>query len=89
MIGAEHTDARAKLGAAQRDHVLADVSCHNLAMLWAGMGKDILDQVIAVLVAGDVDERNARAIHTSLTNAVKVPAKKLRATNLETLLDHL
>lgn len=89
MIGAEHTDARAKLGAAQGDHVLADVGRHYLAVLRAGVGEDVLDQIVAVLVAGNIDEGNARAIHAALADTVKVTAKKLRATNLETLLNHL
>jgi hypothetical protein len=69
--------------------VLADVGSNHLAVVRARVGEDVLDQVVAVLIAGNVDEGNARAIHTSLTDTVKVTAKKLRATNLETLLDHL
>jgi hypothetical protein len=89
VVGAEHADTRAELGAAERDHVLPDVSGHDLAMLGAGVGEDVLDEIVAVLVAGDVDEGDARAIHTPLADPVKVAAKKLRATNLQALLDHL
>jgi hypothetical protein len=89
MIGAEHTDARAKFGAAEGDHVLANVRSDNLTVLGIGMSEDVLNQVVTVLVTGDVDERNARTIHTPFANAVKVSAKKLRATNLQALLDDL
>lgn len=89
MIGAEHTNARAKLGAAEGDHVLANMGSNNLAVLGVGMGENVLDQIVTVLIAGDIDERNTRTIHTPFANAVKVSAKKLRATNLQALLDDL
>ncbi len=53
------------------------------------MSQDVLDQVISVLVAGDVDERNAWTVAATLANTVKVATEKLDTSNLETLLDNL
>jgi len=69
--------------------VLADVSSHNLAMLRAGVGKDPLNEVVAVLVAGNVNQGDARAVHATLTHTIEVATQKLRTPNLETLLDNL
>lgn len=88
-VGAKHADSGPELGATQRDHVLSNMSSDNVAMLWAGMGQDVLNQVIAVLVAGDVNERNAGPVGTALANTIQVPAKELGSANLQTLLDNL
>lgn len=52
-ITAKHGDAGPVLGATQRDHVLADVGCDNLTTLRIRVGQDVLDQVVAKLVARD------------------------------------
>ena len=69
--------------------MLADMCRHNLSMLRVGVGKDILDEVVAVLIAGNVDQRDTWAINTTLTDSIKVSTKELRTTNLQTLLDYL
>lgn len=53
------------------------------------MGKDVLDQVVAVLVARNLDERNPRPINPTLANTIKVPAKELGTANLQAFLDDL
>lgn len=88
-IGAQHADAGAKLGSTERDHVLADMAGNNLPVLWVGVGQDVLDQVVTVLVAGNVDEGNAWTVWTAFADAVQVAAEKLHSTNLETLLNYL
>lgn len=52
-VAAQHGNARAVLGAAKRDHVLADVSSDNLTTLRVGVGEDVLDQVVTKLVTSD------------------------------------
>lgn len=69
--------------------MLPDVSGNDLAMLRIRVSENVLDEVIAVLVAGNVDEGNSGAVHTPLTNSIKVAAEKLGATDLEALLDNL
>ena len=89
MVGAEHADTGAELGAAERDHVLPNVRCDNVAVLRSRVGENVLNEIIAVLVTGDVDERNARSVDSALADTVKVATKKLRATNLQALLNNL
>ena len=89
VVGAEHADPRAELGTAKRHHVLPDMGSHDLAVLRSGVGQDPLDEVVAVLVAGNVDERNTRAVVTTLADAVEVALEELRTTNLQTLLNDL
>lgn len=86
-VGTEHADSGAKLGASQRDHVLSNMSSDHVAMLGAGVGQDILNQVVAILVTGNVDERNARPVGTAFADAIQVSTKELRPANLQTLLD--
>lgn len=88
-VGAEHADTRTEFGATERNHVLADVGSNNLPVLRVGVGQDVLNQVVSVLVASNVDERNAWAIWATFADTVKVAAEKLNTTNLETLLDDL
>ena len=89
MVRAEHADARAKLGAAKRDHVLANMRSHHLAVNLIGVRQNVLDEVVAVLVAGNVDQGDAGTVNATLADAVEVAAKELRTPNLEALLDNL
>jgi hypothetical protein len=88
-VGAEHANSRAKLGSTERDHVLSDVLSNNLTMLRVGVSENVLDEVVAVLVAGDVDQWNARTIETTLTDTVKIATEEVNTTNLEALLNDL
>jgi hypothetical protein len=49
-VAAKHGDAGAVLGTTKRDHVLADMAAHNLAMLGATVGQDVLDEVVSELI---------------------------------------
>lgn len=69
--------------------MLANMGRDNLPVLWVGVGQDVLDEVVAVLVTSDIDERDPRTIDPALTDSVQIAAEELGATNLETLLHHL
>lgn len=69
--------------------MLSNMRCNNLAVLGIGMGEDILDQVIAILIACDVDQRDSRTVKTSLADSIKIATEELRPADLETLLDNL
>lgn len=88
-VGAEHADAGAELGATKRNHVLPDVGSDDLAVLVGSVGQDVLDQIVAILVAGDVDERDAGTIVATLADTIEVATQELRAADLEALLDNL
>ena len=89
VVGAQHADSGAKLGSAERDHVLADMSGNDLAVLRVGVRQDVLDEIVAVLVAGNVDQRDAWTIKPALADTVEVPTQKIRPANLQTFFDHL
>ena len=88
-VGAKHADSGSKFGATQRDHVLSNMSSDNVPMLRAGVGQDVLNQVVSVLVTGDVNERNARPVGTTFADPIQVSTKELRSANLQALLDNL
>lgn len=69
--------------------MFANMCCNNLSMLWVGMGEDVLDQVISILIAGNIDQRDPRAVKTSLANAIKVTIEKFGTADFKTLLDNL
>ena len=89
MVGAKHTYTGAKLGSSKRDHVLPYMSRDPLTVLRRGVGEDILDQVVAVLVAGDIDEGNARAADAAFADSIKVSTQKIWTANLQAFLDNL
>jgi hypothetical protein len=69
--------------------VFANVSSNDLTMLRVALCQDPLDQVVAILVAGNVDQGNARSVDSSLTNAVKVATQEITASDLQTLFNYL
>ena len=69
--------------------MLANMCRHNLSMLWVGVGKDVLDEVVAILITGNIDQRNTRTINAALTDSIKISTKELRTTNLQAFLDYL
>jgi hypothetical protein len=87
-IGTEHADSGAKLGSAQRDHVLADVASDNLPMLRVGVSQNVLNEIVAILVAGNINKWNSRTIKTTFADAIKVATQKLDATYLQALLHY-
>ena len=88
-IAAEHGNSRAKLGTTKGDHVLADVNGDLLTLMVMGVHQDPLDEVVAILIASDVDEWDAWTIRASSGDDSKVPIQELKTTNLQTLLDDL
>jgi hypothetical protein len=54
-IGAKHSDTRTKLRSSKRNHMLADVSGNDLSMLRICMGEYVLNQVVAILITGNID----------------------------------
>jgi hypothetical protein len=69
--------------------VLSDVLSNNLTMLRVGMRENVLDEIVAVLVTGDVNQWDARTIKATFTDAVKVAAEEVNTTNLKALLNNL
>jgi hypothetical protein len=88
-VGAEHTNSRAKLGSTERYHMLADVTGNKFTMLRIGVSQDVLNEVVAILITGDVDQWDAGAIDTSLADTIKIAAEEVWTTNLEALLNDL
>lgn len=89
VVGAEHADTRTKLGPSERDHVLPNMGSNHLSVLRSSVIENPLDKIVAVLVAGNIDQWNTSAISTAFTDAVKVPTKEVSTTNLEALFDDL
>lgn len=81
-VGTKHADSRTELGTSQRDHVLSNMSSDHVAVLRASVGQDILDQVIAILITGNVNERDARPVRAALADSIEVLSEKLRPANL-------
>jgi hypothetical protein len=69
--------------------VLSDVLSHNLTVLGVGVRENVLDEIVAVLVAGDVDQWDARTIETAFTDSIKIAAEEVNTANLEALLNDL
>lgn len=68
--------------------MLADVDSDLLTLMVVGVHQDPLNQVITVLVAGDVDEWDSRTIWMCRRNDAEVALQELDATDLQALLDH-
>lgn len=62
---------------------------HHIAVLSSRVGQNPLDQVVSILVACDVDQRDSGAIHAAFTDPVKVTRKELTSANLQALLNYL
>lgn len=69
--------------------MLTYMGSNDLAMLGAGIRENVLNQIIAILVAGNVDQWDSRSVDTTLADAVEIASKKLGTTNLQALLDYL
>lgn len=52
------------------------------------MSQNVLNEIVAILVAGNIDEWNSRTIKTTFADAIQVATQKLDATYLQTLLDN-
>jgi hypothetical protein len=62
---------------------------YHLTMLRRSVVKNPLNKVISVLVAGNVNQRNASAVAASLTDSIEISTEKFGTTNLEALLYNL
>jgi hypothetical protein len=69
--------------------VLSDVGCHYFAMLRSRVVQDPLNKIVSVLVTRNVDKGDASAVKTPFADTIEIPTKKVAATNLQTLLNHL
>jgi hypothetical protein len=62
------------------------MSGDNLTMLSGCVGENVLNKVVTILIAGNVDERDARTINTALADTIKISAQELWPSYLQTLL---
>jgi hypothetical protein len=85
-VGAKQGDSSSEFRAAQGDHVLADVDCDLLSLMMVGIHQNPLYQIVAILVTGNINQRNARAIWVCGSDDAKVVLEELNTTNLQTLL---
>lgn len=69
--------------------MLPDMRRHHFAVLGRRVVEDPLDEIVAVLVARNVNQRDPSTIATTLAHSVQVSAQKISPTNLQTLLNHL
>ena len=69
--------------------MLADVNSNLLTLMMMRVHKDPLDEIVAVLVASNVDKWDAWAVWASGGDDSKIAIQKFKTTNLETLLNDL
>lgn len=65
------------------------MGCNHLAILRGSIVENPLDKIVAVLVTGDVDERDPGPVRTAFAYAIEVAAEKISPSYLEALLDDL
>ena len=68
--------------------MLSNMRSHHVAVLWRCVIQNPLDQVITVLVAGNVDKRDSSPVAATLADSIEISAQKIPSANLETLLYH-
>jgi hypothetical protein len=88
-VATEHGHTRTKFGTSKGNHVLADVNSNLLALVGMSVHQDPLDQIVAILIASDVDERDAGTIRASSRDDSEVAIHEVETANLETFLNHL
>ena len=69
--------------------MLADVDGDLLSLLLMSVHQDPLDEVVAVLITSDVDERDSWSIWVRSGDDVEISVKELNASDLETFLNDL
>lgn len=67
--------------------MLPNVSCYHLAMLRCSIIQNPLDKIVAILIAGNVNQGNPSSVTATFTDTVKVATKELGSSNLQTLLN--
>jgi hypothetical protein len=88
-VAAKYGDSRSEFRATQGDHVLADVDCDLLSLMMVGIHQNPLYQIVAVLVTGNINQRNARTIWVCGSDDAKVAFEELNTANLQALLYNL
>lgn len=68
--------------------MLSDMAGDNLPMLRVRVSQNVLNKIVAILVAGNINEWNSRTVKTTFTDAIQVATQKLDTTYLQALLDH-
>ena len=68
--------------------MLANVNSNLLTLVVVSVHQYPLDQIVAVLVSSNVDERDAGTVWSSRGDDTKVAIQKLQAANLQTLLNN-
>lgn len=69
--------------------MLSDVGSNSVAMLGRSIVENPLYEIVAILIARDINQRDTGTVSAAFTNSVQVAAKKFCTTNLETLLNNL
>jgi hypothetical protein len=69
--------------------VLADVDCDLLSLMMVGIHQNPLYQIVAVLVTGNINQRNARTIWVCGSDDAKVALEELNTANLQALFYNL
>ena len=69
--------------------MLADVCGDNLATLWICIGEEVLDEVVAELISGDVNQRHASTASVHFADAIKVAIEEFGTSDFEAFLDNL
>lgn len=69
--------------------MLSYVDGNLLSLLLVGIHKNPLNEIVAVLIASNIDERNSWSLGMSCGNHIQIPIEKLNSANLEAFLDHL
>jgi hypothetical protein len=69
--------------------VLSDVRRNDFTTLRISVGEDILHEVIAKLIASNVNERHARAVDAGFRDAIQVTIKEIDTSGSQTLFNHL
>ena len=69
--------------------MLADVDCDLLSLMMVGIHQNPLYQIVAVLVTGNINQRNARTIWVCGSDDTKVALEELSTANLQALLYNL
>jgi hypothetical protein len=87
-VGAKHTNSGSKLRTTKRNHVLADVASDKLAMLRVRVSQDVLNQVVAILITSNINQRDAGTIKAALTDPVEIATEEIGPANLEALFNY-
>jgi hypothetical protein len=65
------------------------VSSNNFAVLRIALRQNPLDEVVAVLVAGDINQRNARSVNSAFADTIEIATQKITTSNLQEFLNYL